>query len=267
MNVNRGKVTGWGLLLLLLAQCENKSPTLKITTVKVDSLSQIVLIDSLVKPITYTHISGLDKEPVPRAKQLFISAILPSILIVKRQLEEERIKLIRLEEKRKWTTQDSTYYLDIKRRYKASNLDNLLMRMETIPNSIVIAQAALESGWGQSRFFLKGNNIFGMWSYNKDEPRIKAGLAREDKTIHVRAYADLSQSIRDYFETLGTARAYKGLRKALQKTQDPFELIPHLKYYSESRAEYVERLRKMITINNLTQYDSYQIDPQYLVEE
>lgn len=255
------------LIILALGSCGEKQKTLRISKVKVDSLSQIQLIkDTLVKPIVYTHINGLENEPIPQAKALFISAVLPSILITKHNLNTERQQLHQLKEKKKWQKEDSTYYHELKQKYKASDIENLLKRMSTVPNSIVLAQAAVESGWGQSRFFKEGNNIFGMWSYNINEPRIRAGLKRASGPIHVRAYDDISQSIADYFKTLGSAHAYRELRTALQKSNDPFTLLPHLKYYSERRNEYTEQLRTIIKYNNLTQYDNYIIDPQYFIE-
>ncbi|MFZ1808315.1 MAG: glucosaminidase domain-containing protein [Cyclobacteriaceae bacterium] len=254
------------MIVVALGGCNDNQKILQVTRIKVDSLSQIHLIkDSLVKPIVYTHIKDLKKLPVPKAKALFISAVLPSILITKHNLETERQKVHELSEKKKWIKEDSTYYLDLKRKYKAADIENLLKRMSTVPNSIVLAQAAVESGWGQSRFFREGNNIFGMWSYNRNEPRIRAGINRETGPIHVRAYDDISQSIEDYFKTLGSAHAYRELRTALQESNDPFKLLPHLKYYSEKRNAYTDQLRKLIKYNNLTQYDSYVIDPQYFV--
>jgi Bax protein len=138
--------------------------------------------------------------------------------------------------------------------------------MISLPNSIVLAQAAIETGWGQSRFFLEGNNVFGIWSYNADEPRLQAGIGRETP-VYVRAYGDISESIHDYFETLGGARAYNGVRKARMETNDPFLLIPHLKYYSERRNWYVSQLRTMIEQNNFIKYDNYKLDPNHVVPE
>lgn len=268
MRITRYASFSWVLLFLLVTTCKNKTLSIKTTTVVIDSLSQIVLLgDSLVQPIIYSQLHGLADKPVPQAKALFISALLPSILIVKRELREAREQLRNLKEKRKWNTSDSAYYHSLRSRYKASDVDNLLLRMETIPNSIVLAQAVVESGWGQSRFFLEGNNIFGMWSYNRDEPRLRAGTTREEQTVHVRLYNDLTESVRDYFEALGSAPAYGELRQALQQTRDPFELLPHLRKYSERREAYVQQLRLIIEQNNLTQYDHYRIDPQYMVEE
>lgn len=266
MSIRHRLLLLWIFGFSLLVGCAKKEPVLQIITTKVDSLNQVnLLTDSLVKPVVYTHVSGLENQTVPHAKHLFISIILPSVLIVKHNMAQERKKLIALKEKKKWNHEDSVFYHELKLQYKSSNVENLLKRMATVPNSIVLAQAAVESGWGQSRFFKEGNNIFGMWSYNRHEPRIKAALKREAGPIYVRAYDDISQSIADYFKTLGSAYAYRELRTALQESNDPFTLLPHLKYYSERRFEYTEQLRKIIIYNNLTKYDTYALDPHYFV--
>lgn len=253
-------------LLIIVVGCEKKR-VLQTVSIKVASLSQIVIIkDSLVKPIIYSEVSGLEKLPISDLKKTFISIILPAVLIAKHQLAEDQGKIHELKSKKRWTKADSTYYHDFKIQYKASDVENLLKRMTAVPNSIVLAQAAVESGWGQSRFFREGNNVFGIWSYNRDEPRLRASVKRPNATVHVRAYKDISHSILDYFKTLGKVRAYRDLRSALEETSDPFELLPYLKYYSERRLSYVEQLRKVIEQNDLTQYDHYSIDPTYLVE-
>lgn len=250
-------------LTVLLSRCGDKTE-LRPIKIKVDSLSQIQLLnDSLVKPIIYTGVTGLEKQPVDLAKKMFLAVILPAVLIAKHHVWQEREKLLIIKAKRRWNNKDSTYYHDLKLQYKASDIENLLKRMMTLPNSIVLAQAAMESGWGQSRFFREGNNVFGIWSYNRNEPRLKASVKRPNAVVHVRAYKDISHSVYDYFKTLGKANAYRELRTALQETNDPLVLLPHLKYYSEKRLGYVNRLKILIEQNNLTQYDNYRIDPSY----
>lgn len=257
------------LLFVILSGCErNKNFTIKTERVQLKSLDEILLLgDTLVKPMLYTNVFGLEHLPIREAKHKFISAVLPAILVAKHEMQRVRHKIDRLCEKKDWDEQDSTFYREAKRRYKAKNLQDLASRLETLPNSIILAQAAVESGWGQSRFFRKASNLFGVWSYKVGEPRIAAGRTRKNKTIYVRAYPDMSQSIVDYFEILARSRSYRGLRQARLQTNDPFELLPHLRYYSERRGSYTNQLRKVIMQNDLTRYDHYQIDPQYLVEE
>jgi Bax protein len=260
------------IILTVFFGCNRSKPFLsesvKTTTIVVDSLKQIVLVsDSIVKPFLYTNVSGIEYLPVPKAKATFISAVLPSILVARHRVEEKKRKLLYLKGKKKWDKSDSLFYKNLKTRYKASSLDDLRARMITLPNSIVLAQAAVESGWGQSRFFLEGSNLFGVWSFNKFEPRIAAAKTRSNKKIYLRSYADMSESIVHYFEIIGKARPYIPLRVARQKTDNPYLLLPHLKNFSERRSAYTQQLKKMIDANNLTRYDQYQISPEYIYEE
>lgn len=251
-----------------LSTSTTKSYRVKSLTVKVDSISQIELLeDSLVKPILYSHVAGLEKLPAERAKRTFISVVLPAVLVAKHNLREDSLKIAQLIGKRKWNENDSTFYLELKKQFKAKSPEHLLTRMGSLPNSIVLAQAAVETGWGQSRFFLEANNVFGIWSYNENEPRIQASRSRENTSIYVRSYENISESIADYFRTLGSARAYHSLRKARLETNDPFQLLPHLKYYSERRSAYTNQLKSVILQNDLTKYDHYKIDPRYLFRE
>jgi Bax protein len=245
-----------------------KTWSVQTTHLRLDSLNQIVLVkDSLVAPIVYSNVSGLDQLPVSSAKEVFISVLLPSILVAKHKLHEDRRKIEYLISKKRWNTGDSAFYLERKTSFRASDPDNLLTRIGSLPNSIVLAQAAVESGWGQSRFFLEGNNVFGIWSYNPNETRILAGQTRDSTAIYVTAYENIAQSIEDYFKTLASARAYSTLRSARLQTEDPFELLQHLQRYSERRSHYTNQLRMVIMHNDLTRYDNFKIDPNYLVVE
>ena len=256
-------------IFFTLVGCESrKTSHVRTETIKIDSLDQIVLVtDPHVRPLLYINVSGLEKLPVREAKAKFISAILPSVLVAKHTIAQQRKAIEQLRNKSEWESADSSFYLDTKNRYKAKDIEDLVIRMVTLPNSIVLAQAAVESGWGKSRIFLKSNNLFGVWSYNVNEPRIAALIKREKKRTYLRSYVDLSESIIHYFEILARSRSYKTLREARVQTDDPFELLPHLKNYSERRTVYTNQLKKLIVRNNLTKYDRYQIDPQYIQED
>jgi len=271
--VNKGLLS-WRLVFciffsFLLVGCAKKesfrSLHLNSGIVKIDSLNQIVQIrDSLIQPILYTHVKDLHLQPVVKAKHLFVSVMLPSILVAKHQVKENKRRLEWLTRQQTWTKDDSLFYLQLQGRYKAKDINDLQQRMIVLPNSIILAQAAVESGWGQSRFFLEANNVFGIWSYNRNEPRIRARL---NGAVHLKVYDDISRSISNYLQILGSARAYRSLRAAALKSDDPFVLLPHFKYYSISRERYIRVLKQMIVQNNFTQYDHFQIDPAYLSEE
>lgn len=259
-----------GLASLVLTHVWYGTPTfgIRTQTIEVTSLTQIVPVTGpYVKPMLYTHISGLSDEPVVRAKQTFVAAVLPAVLVAKHQIEMMKIKIKNLRNRKVWDHHDSLFYLDIKSRYNARDIDDLMLRMGSLPTSIVLAQAAVESGWGQSRFFLEGNNLFGVWSFNRNEPRIAAGKTRKSKTVYLRKYGNISESIVDYFEILASSRAYEALRRARISESDPLKLIPHLSNFSERRGSYTRQLKSVMLQNRFTLYDNYQIDPDYIFEE
>lgn len=237
---------------------------LKVEFVELLSPDQIVPIeDSIVKPILYSKIQGIDTLPINQKKDKFIAAILPAILVAKHRIKKKRNRVIGLLEKPNWTVQDSTFYLTLCDEYKTDNSEVLLNRMRVHPNSIILAQAIIESGWGSSRVFRDANNMFGIWSYSANEPRIAAKFKRESETIYLRKYHDFSESIEDYFKTVGRTNAYREFRRARLDTSDPFKLVKYLSRYSERGEEYVIQLSSMIRFNELTKYDNYVLDSSY----
>ena len=256
------------LLILFFACGEDKESVLLLEpeTIAVTHPDDILALeDTLVRPVLYQNLPALDSLPVDQAKAKFIAAVLPAILISKYRINKERELVRQLSLKEHWTPADSVFYQEINEKYGAKNMQGLLQRMETHPNSIVLAQAAVESGWGQSRFFQEGNNLFGIWSYRADEPRMQASLHRGETPVHLRAYPDISESITDYFQTLARSRHYRHFRQARSESNEVTFLLPHLKYYSERRMDYIRQLNAIIVQNDLTRYDSYKLDPQYLI--
>ena len=258
----------YAFVSILNHRARTRTYSLSAETINIDSLDQINPLDGeLVKPILYTHVSGLSNLPVTQAKKKFIAAVLPAILIARHQIETTRIRIFALTDKSIWNKADSSFYFEVKSRYRAKDIGDLIDRIGTLPNSVVLSQAAVESGWGQSRFFLEGNNLFGVWSFKSDEQRMPSKRGRNSKTIYLRTYADIGQSVVHYFEILGSVNAYQKLRKERLVRTDPFELIPHLRNYSERRTSYTNQLKAVILQNELTRYDRYRLDPQYLTED
>ena len=94
-------------------------------------------------------------------------------------------------------------------KYKAVDPLDLLKRIKPHPISITLAQAALESAWGTSRFFVEANNIFGMWSRSKNSANtIKAGEVRKNgKQVHLQKFKSLEDSVRAYYFNLARNKA------------------------------------------------------------
>lgn len=143
----------------------------------------------------------------------------------------------------------------LKKTYKVKSDKELLMALKPHPRSIAIAQAAMESAWATSRFFKKATNIFGIWSFNKNEPRIAASKKRGKKTIWLKKYASVEESIRDYYKNISRSHAFKEFRKLKMQTNDPYKLVKKLDRYSEIGAKYGKELTSMIKFNKFYLYD------------
>ena len=196
----------------------------------------------------------------PQSKRLFLKNTIAAITKVKKRLDAQYQMVYDLSKKSELTPQEQATIDKLKKSYKVKGIPCLLKRLRTHPVSIVIAQAALETGWGSSRFYREANNIFGIWSFNKNEPRMAAGVKREGvKTIYVKKYKNLEASIEGYYRMMARGRAYKQFRNARLATDNPFEIIPFLDHYSELRHEYVKRLYFVIKSNKFYELD----DPQY----
>jgi len=221
--------------------------------------SDIRPVSNPVNAYVYTKAIDLSVLDVQNKKQAFINIMLPSILLAKHQLEEDRIKVLALEKKREPLSDEEERYLaNLKKDYKCHTSKELLLRLSTHPTSIVLAQAAIESGWGTSRFYKEANNVFGVWSYSENEPRIKAMEDREGKSVYVRKYDVLPESIISYFKTIARG-PYSEFRAAREKISEVSVLISYLKLYSELSEEYVKRLGQLIQYNKLEKYDSYRL--------
>ena len=210
----------------------------------------------------------LQKRPmtVAEKKKRFVEKTLPAIINVKAELDRQYSHVLQLSKKERLSATEQSIIDNLKRQYKVKGIPCLLNRLKTHPVSLVLAQAALETGWGTSRFYNDANNIFGIWSYNKKEPRIAADETRGAKTIYVKKYASLEDSIEGYYKMMATGHAYADFREARLFEENPFKLIRHLTHYSELREEYVKRLYHVMKSNRFYQYDNPSFKPLALTQ-
>ena len=131
----------------------------------------------------------------------------------------------------------------------------MLHALKPHPISILLAQAAAESAWLTSRFTKEAYNIFGVWSFNKNEPRIAASGLRGTKTIYLKKYRTLKAAVEDYYKNIGRNWAYAEFRKQRTLTDDPYVLSDYLGSYSEKKEVYTQLLKSMIKYNEFHQYD------------
>jgi len=238
----------------------------KLTTIKkaIKTSADIESIDSnLVKPIEYTNVISMKGLYGSEKKKKFIDLILPEILIAKYKCDQTLQKVKSLEAKSARSRSDQEYINNLLKEYKAKDLLSLKNKLITHPTSIILAQASIESGWGTSRFFIEGRNIFGVWSFNKNEPRMQTKGTRDGKHIYVKKYETIYESIDDYFKVLAKGGAYVRFRTVRAETDNPYEITKTLDKYCELGELYVTKLDKQISYNDFEKYDDYKIDPRY----
>lgn len=256
-------------IIFILSKKVDKT-TLIIDYVTVEKEKDIKpLKDSLVIPILYSDVKLLNQLSIDKRKIRFMDIMIPTILIYQHQLasKKENIQILRNKSRYsiEWTPEDSLFISTSFQKYKTKNINELLNRMTPPPTSLVLAQAALESGWGSSRFFKEANNVFGIWSFNADENRIIANRSRDGKPIHLKKYNNLMGSVEDYHILLANSKTYAEFRDCIIRDNNVFELIWHLRLYSERRDQYVIMLRNVIVANKLIRYDNYRLNPDFYI--
>jgi len=191
------------------------------------------------------------KMSVKEKKERFRSLIVPAVNRVYKELTLQYNDISKNLKNPKYRSKIQS----LKKTYKVKSDEELLMALKPHPRSIAVAQAAMESAWATSRFFIKARNIFGVWSFNKNEPRIAASQKRGKKTIWLKKYRSIESSIRDYYKNLGRSPAFKKFRKLKMKTEDPYKLVKELDRYSEMGPKYEQELASMIKYNKFYLYD------------
>lgn len=198
-------------------------------------------------------------------KSLFFRALLPIVLAENRKLRAQRRYMLALfsmdlpptgSDKRRWLEEQLTLY-----RVKGDIEDEptrqeLARRLDEIPIALVLAQAANESGWGNSRFAREANNLFGEWTYKEGQGMVPEARAAGENHA-VRIFPSLRASVKSYFNNINSGRAYEELRLMREKLRNnerdlnALKLADGLVRYSERGDEYVDEIKKMIRANRL----------------
>ncbi len=211
---------------------------------KVDKKAKKYMQQSVIKTIKNTKITT--------KKRNFYAILVPAIQKTHNQLMNEYTSVVNDINSKK----NSKKIQKLKKEYKVNNDKELLIALKPHPQSIVLAQAAMESAWGTSRFFNEANNVFGMWSVNKNEPRISAGEKRNGiRTIWLKKFTNIEDSIKAYYKLMATGKAYREFREIRFNTDDPFKIVKKLNRYSELGEKYTQEIASVIKYNKLTQYD------------
>ena len=225
--------------------------------------------NKLVKPINLSLLPnemGMI-ENIKRRKNLFIKIILPLILEENNQIKHDRIKLFSILNKNNNSKAEIRWLYMKFKQYGVKNKDllTLKIRMDEIPTSLAIAQAAKETGWGTSRFALEGNALFGQWTFSGEG--IKPKSIDKDKSHKVMRFQILQASIRAYQRNINTHSSYRKFRKLRAEARDNDEeldsliLADSLDQYAATGKEYTKILKKIIIQNSLKDFDKVKLLP------
>ena len=264
------------LLYDILEENNSDINLVRYTTSEIDKLFKEIKYDlndvrntKLVKPIDIGLLPNEIRNigNTNKRKDMFIKIVLPLII-------KENTK-IRIDRKRLFVILNKSSNSDIEKKWlekkfkqygvKQNDLYTLKTRMDEIPTSLAIAQAAKETGWGTSRFALKGNALFGQWTWSGEG--LKPKMADEGKDHKVMKFHSLQLSVRAYLRNLNTHSSYRDLRKARSKLRNDNEsldsliLSRYLDKYAEIGTQYVDVLQKIIQQNNLKDFDDARLLP------
>ena len=222
-----------------------------------------------VKPIYLTKLPKDIKTlgDTKKKRELFIKIILPLILYENEKITEDRKKLFQILSKNFNTSGERVW---IKRRFREYKIDDqdlskLKMRMDIIPVSLALAQAANESGWGTSRFALEGNALFGQWTWSKKG--ISPKKKDPNQSHKVLQFQVLKASVKAYKNNLNTHNAYREFREARAQLRQEnkiiigLELSKYIKSYAAIGEKYVAIINDIIERNSLTDFDKATLLP------
>ena len=223
----------------------------------------------LVKPVALTLLPGEIKmiESTKKRKDFFIQIVLPLILKENNNIKIDRKRLFNIINKSNNTALEKKW---LQKKYKqygipSKDLSILKIRMDEIPVSLAIAQAAKETGWGTSRFAQEGNALFGQWTWSGEG--LKPKDADKNEGHKVMKFNVLQASVRAYQRNLNTHKTYKPFREARAKLRDnnknldSLVLSKYLDAYAETGEKYVDVLQQIIKQNNLQDFDDAKLLP------
>ena len=229
--------------------------------------------NQIVKPINLSLLPTEMKniESTKKKKNLFIKIVLPLILEENNRIKIDRKKLFKILNKNMNSDSEKKWLNSKFKQYGVLNKDlsTLKVRMDIVPVSLAIAQAAKETGWGTSRFAIEGNALFGQWTWSGEGIK-PAGVDSEESKHKVMKFKVLKASVRAYQRNLNTHGSYKIFRSERANMRDNDEeldsllLADYLDKYAATGKEYTKILKQIIKQNNLKDFDKVKLLPTSL---
>lgn len=206
--------------------------------------------------------------PINEKRKVFVEKLSQMLDIAFEKVQEEREFTLTLLENgakngfRDLAQKDLDRLIEIQQKYRIKNLFDTKAyqkKIDTIPKSMGIAQALVESGTGTSRFTKEANNLFGEWTWGKKG--LVPKKRQKGKTHKIKIFDSLQESVESYLLNLNRHASYNELRTLRQtyrtsgKKLSGLKAIEALQNYSAIKGEYVKILRNVITKYNLSAYD------------
>lgn len=207
-------------------------------------------------PADLVHLQNTDLR-----KSLFFRALLPLALEVNAQVHRERTRLLTLkagiDAGDAPSPRDAAWLADLARRYKtdADDWEELALRVDEVPVSLLLAQAAEESGWGTSRFVREGNALFGQWTWSQGGKAMVPGSRDAGETHKIKSFDSVKGAVAAYVRNLNSHAAYARFRLERALGASGYDLAGSLENYSERGPRYVSSLRSIIQGNRLSSLD------------
>lgn len=262
----------------------------KVSAIRVDSSAD--LLDNLrsrnlwdigdnavVTPVLFDNLpEDMNNLDVATKKKAFINTLLPISLIALNEIAQEKTSLqtilaklgsaedaLLFDEETVWPQDVSDEEIDflqhLVRKYRTNSKEKLLLRVDVLPVSLILAQGALESSWGGSRFVAEGNNLFGVWTWG-DKGMTPANRDK-DAQHKVASYETLLDSVRAYLLMINRHPAYTGLWELRSRTGSSIAIVEGLLMYSERRDSYIEDVKQIITTNELLRFDAMELTQNF----
>jgi Bax protein len=201
----------------------------------------------------------------PARKSEFFEFVRPLIAAENQRVRSERERLETIASRAKPSIFDQWWLDSMAEKYAVDQeeleeeavIETLLRRVDVVPMSLALAQAAKESGWGTSRFAQDGNNLFGEWCFDAGCGLVPVQRS-QGRRHEVEAFDSPRESVVSYLRNLNTHESYQSFRleraRLREVGEDPsgLALVSEISRYSERREAYIDVIRSLIRVNNLT---------------
>jgi Bax protein len=279
--LSAGSSDGWKLPVKPVSTARHAPPIKRISStdhlmdeLKAHSLWELPDDQWIPTIIFANYPSDLNWLDVETKKRAFLHTLLPAVLLARAEIERERQALEEIIAKfgdfrrlvfsgadinwqKRLSAAEIQFIEHLSAKYRSVRASDLLARVDTLPVSLIMAQAAIESSWGTSRFSEVGNNLFGLWTWS--EQGLVPAAREAGKNHKIATYDSILGSVRAYHLTINRLPAYRQLRKLRRETQNPLLLAEGLHRYSERGEAYVRELKSIIRYNQLDRYDRYNL--------